>query len=324
MFQVVPEHGLVFFGAVGEEDGPAVELEPGFLGDGAGVTAIADAVEADEMVGELDGGDEGGVAGGGGGVGVPASGIDDAVGEAVMGEVHGAEFAVVHAEDFDFDIAEVGGGGGDAGADVGEFVGELGGHDDTADVVEEAGDVFEFVLGGLEGAGDLAGHDGGGDAMLPEATPGEGVMAGDFLEILDDGGGHGQLADLADAEVEDGFLDTGDGGREAVVDGVDEAEHAGGHAGVASDDLGDLGGEALFGVEQFAEDAVDTAEGWQEGTIADPLDDGVPLQWGAPGHGGSWGWRAHFLPVYRMAGGKVEPGEAKTSWGGIFLFAGKC
>lgn len=121
-----------------------------------------------------------------------------------------------------------------------EFVGESGGHGDLADVVDEAGDVVSFIVEGVEGADDFAGEDGGADAMLPEAPPVEGGISGEFLEVLDDGGDHGELADLAYAEVEDGFLDTVDGGCEAVVDGIDEAQEAGCEAGVAPDDFGDL------------------------------------------------------------------------------------
>ena len=59
--------------------------------------------------------------------------------------------------------------------------------------------------------------------MPPEVAPGEFGGAGEHLKIVDDGSHHRQAADLADANIEDGFLDAVDGGGEAEVDGIDKA-----------------------------------------------------------------------------------------------------
>jgi len=106
-----------------------------------------------------------------------------------------------------------------------------GGHDDFADVMDEAGNVIALAFGGFNQIHQFAGEEGGADAMTPELAPWEAVVGGEFLEVLDDGSDHGELADLADAQKEDGFLDVVDGIGEAVINGVNQVKEAGGEAG---------------------------------------------------------------------------------------------
>ncbi len=225
---------------MGGEDGPSRGAHPVLLGDGFGVAAIADAGLAAEEVGYLDGGHERGVFTGFLGLMVPADGFDEDWWKAMLLEVDGAEFGMVDTDELFFEREQVFGGVLLHFLELLEFLRESGGHGDLADVMDKSGDVVGFIIEGVEGADDFAGKDGGADAVLPEAAPVEGGISGEFLEVFDDGGDHGELAYLADAEVEDGFLDPVDGGSEAVVDGVDQAQEAGGEAGVTPDDFGDL------------------------------------------------------------------------------------
>src|SRR5205085_5998442 len=100
--------------------------------------------------------------------------------------------------------------------------------------------------------------------MLPEAAPGERRVAGKLLKIFNDWRDRGELANLANAEVKDGFLDVVHRGGQAVIDGVDQAQKARGQAWVAADDLGNLRGVTAFGIEEIAKRAVDGASGGRE------------------------------------------------------------
>ena len=139
--------------------------------------------------------------------------------------------------------------------------------------MDQARDVIRFVFEAHDGTGEFASEDGGGDAMLPKAAPWEGSAAGKFLEIFDDRSDDGELADLANAEVEDGFLDGIDGVVEAVIDGIHQAEETGGEAGIAADDFGNLRGEAIIGMEEVAQGSFDAAERGKPRRVLDALDD---------------------------------------------------
>ena len=154
-----------------------------------------------------------------------------------------------------------------------EVLAEGGGHNNAADIVDEAGDVIGFIVEAHGGTGEFAGEDGGGDAVLPEFAPLKGGAAGEFLEIFDDGRDDDELADLSHTEVKNGFLDAIYRGSQAVINRVYEAEETGGEARVATNDLGNLRGEAIVGAEEFAEGGFDAAEGREAGAILDPIDD---------------------------------------------------
>ena len=99
----------------------------------------------------------------------------------------------------------------------------------------------------------------GADAMLPEFAPGKGALGAELLEIFDDGRDQGKLPDLPDAEVKYGFLNAGDGRAESVIDGIDQAQQAGGQAGVAADNFADLGGITVFGQNEAQKAFIDAA-----------------------------------------------------------------
>ena len=84
------------------------------------------------------------------------------------------------------------------------------------------------------------------------------------------GSDHGQLADLADAQEENGFLDVVDRIGQAVIDRIDQVQQAGGQAGVAADDFGDLRGVSLVGAEKFLQGAFNAAQGRQAGGAIQP------------------------------------------------------
>ena len=195
--------------------------------------------------------------------------FDKDVGEALFLKMRAPSSAWSHAEDvlFQFGQFDAGFGPGCNGFSGSGL--ENGGHDDFADVMDEAGNVIALAFGGLIRSTKFAGEEGGADAMTPELTPGEALVVGQFLKFLDDGSDHGELANLADAKEEDGFLDVFDGVGQAVIDGVDQVQQAGGQAGIAADDFGDLGGVALVGAESsFRAFSMVLNEGRQEALLS--------------------------------------------------------
>ena len=179
--------------------------------------------------------------------------------QALFSEVHGAQLSVIHPQDFPLQVHEVFAFLGALMINLVKMVWKGRGHDDLAHIVNEAGDVIDFGIIALEQIGDLAGHQRGGDAVPPELAPRESVTLGQFLKILNDGRDHGELADLADAQVEDRLLNVSDRFGHAVIDGVDQAQQAGGQAGIAPDDFGDLGRVALVGAQQFPQRRINRA-----------------------------------------------------------------
>ena len=139
--------------------------------------------------------------------------------------------------------------------------------------MDKPGDVVRFVFETHDRAGEFASEDGGGDAMLPEATPRKGGAAGEFLEIFDDRGDDSELADLADAEIKNRFFNAVHGIIEAVINGIHQPEKAGGEAGVAADDLGNLSGEAVIGVQEVAERGFYAAQGRKAGAVFNTIHD---------------------------------------------------
>ena len=135
-----------------------------------------------------------------------------------------------------------------------------GGHGDFANIVNQARDIIDLVIGRAERADDFARENRRADAVLPEIAPGKERLASQLLEILDDRRDHHELANLPHAEIEDRFLDIVDRRGQAVIDGVDQPQEPGGEAGVAPDYLRHLRGVALVRVEQFAQGAVDAAQ----------------------------------------------------------------
>ena len=185
---------------------------------------------------------------------------------------------MVHAEDFAFDGDEVLRALGGELVNLREMLRRRPGHHDLPHVMHEARDVIRLIRRRLHRADDLAGEDGGADAMLPELAPREGTLTGEALEIFDDGRDHRELADLAHAQVENRLFDAVDRGGEAVIDGIDQAQEPGGQAGVAADDLGNLCRVALFGHEQTLQRLVDAAQRRQVGTSCQPRGDFLAAQ----------------------------------------------
>ena len=72
---------------------------------------------------------------------------------------------------------------------------------------------------------------------------------------------HDKLADFAHAQVKNRFLDAVDRCGQAVIDGIDEFQQARGEAGVAPDDLSDLGGIALLHEQKALQSLIDASEG---------------------------------------------------------------
>src|SRR5205085_4390239 len=137
---------------------------------------------------------------------------------------------------------------------------ESGRHDNLTHVMNEASDVIGFIDSQPGDVGYFASDDGGGDAMLPEAAPGKWCVAGEGLKIFDDWRDGGELANLAHAQIKNGFFDVVNGRGQAVVNGIHQPEEARGQARVAADDFRNLGGVTAFGVQQFAQGAVDAPE----------------------------------------------------------------
>ena len=189
-----------------------------------------------------------------------AGAVDHQFGQMVAFEIKRAEFGMVNAEDFIFNLAEFARAGGGLPVDFGEMIGKRPGHHDFAHVVHEAGHIIGVFGLRVDAGGDFAGEDGGADAVLPEFAPGKITLPGEPLEILDDRRDHRELPDLPDAEIEHGFLNAVDRRVQAVIDGVDQPQQARGEAGVAPDDLGDVRGVALFNDQQPLERLVDAAQ----------------------------------------------------------------
>ena len=154
---------------------------------------------------------------------------------------------MVHAKNLIFKLDQVGGAQSGLPVDFGEMFGEGPGHDDFAHIMHQAGDVIGLIGGKLHGGGDFAGEESGADAVPPEIAPREIALLGEPLEILNDGCHHRELADLADAQIENSFLDAVDRGAQAVVDRVDQAQQSGGETGVTPDDFRDVRGVPLLG-----------------------------------------------------------------------------
>jgi hypothetical protein len=89
-----------------------------------------------------------------------------------------------------------------------------------------------------------------------------------LFEILDDLRHHGQLADLADAKVKDDFVDVPGRFGIGVLDGVDQAQEAGGQAGIAAYDFRDLRVLALVCDQQFEQGGINRAQRRQTSTAA--------------------------------------------------------
>ena len=88
------------------------------------------------------------------------------------------------------------------------------------------------------------------------------------------------MADLADAEVKDGFLDAINRRVKAVIDGVHEAEQARGEAWITANDFRNLSGEPMVGVEEFAQGGFDAAEGGETWAFLNFGDNGGAVAWG--------------------------------------------
>jgi hypothetical protein len=251
---------LVGLGEVGMENSPCRGFEPASVFDFSGIAAAADVSEAGEHVRQVNGGDELGCFGRiFGAVMVPRD-FDEHLGEIVLVEINCAEFGVIDAEDAAFAFEQIGFFERFIEIDSAEMIGKCGGEDDFTHVVDKAGDVIGFVFVAVGWAGEFASENGSGDAVLPEFAPGEEGVAGEFVKIFNDGRDDSELADLADAKVKDGFFDAVDRRGEAVIDGVDESQEAGGQARVATDDFRNLGGETVVGVEEFFEGRFNAAQ----------------------------------------------------------------
>lgn len=192
-------------------------------------------------------------------------GFNHDVRQAMAFQVTGAKFRVVHAQDFGFDFNQIAFGLQGLAMNFRKMVGESPGHDELANVMDEPGHIIRFLAGKLDSGDNFAGHQGGADAMLPKFAPGKIALAGEALEIFDNGRDDDELADFPDAEIEHSFFDGIDGGGEAVIDGIDQAQQARGEAGVAPDDFGDLRGVTLFHEQQALQGLVDAAEGRKGG-----------------------------------------------------------
>lgn len=267
------------------QDMPSGGVLPILETDGDEIAAVADVGVADQHVGDLDRGDDADVPRRLLGVVMISGCLDEDFGQSMISEVEGAQFGVIDAQNGRFDFAEIATGIVMDAVDGGEMIGKGGGHGDPADIMNQSGDVVGVIRGRLEHAGDLLGQDCGADAVFPEFTPGEPRSSGEHLEVVDDGGHHGEAPDLADADIEDGFLDAVDGGGKAVVNGVDEAQKAGGQTGVTPNDFCDLRRVALVCAKDFAQGNVDGTERRQSGTARNATFDLWHLQ------PGQVGWR---------------------------------
>ena len=237
-----------------------------FPRDGNVIAAVANALAAQQKIGNLHGGDDVTVLRGLLRAMMIARRENHEFRQAMAFEIERAKLGMVHAEDLVLDHRNGLRAGLGTAMNLREVIGETPGHDNLADVMNEAGDVIGLIGGTGDVGGDFARHDGGADAVLPKFAPGEIALPGETLEILDHGRDHRELPDLPDPEVEDGFLDAVDGGVKTVVNGVDQPQKARGKAGVAPDDFGDLRGVPRFGDEQALERLVDAAERRQRRT----------------------------------------------------------
>ena len=186
--------------------------------------------------------------------------------EPVPLEVERAEFRVIHAEDFIFNLAKVARAFQRLTMNLGKVIGERPGHDDLAHVMHEPGNVVGFIRGRGDGGRHFPRENGAADGVLPEFAPGKRALGRELLKILDDRRHHRELPDLPHPKIKHGFLDAVDGTAQAVIDRVDQAEQARREAGVAPDDLGNLGGIPLFHREQLLQRLIDAVERGQGGT----------------------------------------------------------
>lgn len=243
----------------GKEHLPTGGGEALFIRDFEVIAADAHFFAANEEVGDLHGGDDTLVILGLFGVMMKTRGLDEQIGHAMTFEILGAEFGVVHAKDFVLDEQEIAATLERLMMNLSEMIGKRPSHDDFTHIVNEAGDVIRVIGRCLRGFHDLMGENGGADAMLPKFAPGKRALQGELLEILDDRRDHRELADLTDAEIEHGFLNTAHGGAQSVIDGIDETEEPRREAGIASDDLTNLSGVAVFGQNQAQQGLIDAA-----------------------------------------------------------------
>lgn len=199
--------GLFGIVLIREEHPPAWRLQAQFLGDFDVITAATDLRIAHEQVRDLDGGDDEALVIGVFRAMMEAGGFDHQLGQVVVLEIKRAEFIVTEAENFLFDGKQVALPGFSGAMNLREMIGKGPGHDDFTHIVDEAGDVVGFVIGRLHDADNFTSEYGRADAVLPKIAPGKSALAGETLKVLDDGGDHRELADLPDAEVENGFFD---------------------------------------------------------------------------------------------------------------------
>ena len=143
---------------------------------------------------------------------------------------------------------------------LGEMIGKCPGHDDLAHVVDETGDVNGIVRLCAGVGRDFAGENGGADAVLPEFAPGKSALPREALKIFDDGRDHRELADLAHAQIKNGFLNAVDRRAQAVIDGIDQSQQPRSQTGIAADDFRDLCGVTLFRQQQSLQRLVDAAQ----------------------------------------------------------------
>ena len=121
-----------------------------------------------------------------------------------------------------------------------------------------------------KGADDLAGKQGDGNAVLPERAPGEGRATDQRLEVVDDGRGHGEMANLFSADKENSFLDSTDRLGQTEVDRVDHPKYASGKTGIPLNNLADFLRISLSRVEKLHDFPCVLIEGRQRGALLEP------------------------------------------------------
>jgi len=133
-------------------------------------------------------------------------------------------------------------------------------HHDLPDVMHQPRHVIRVIRRPRHGGRNLPRQQGRADAVLPELAPGKGALARQPLKILDHRRHHRQLADLPHAQIEHGFLDAVDRRGQTEIDRIHQPQQPGCKAGIAPDDLCDLGRIALLRKQQILQRLVDAAE----------------------------------------------------------------
>src|SRR6185437_11429879 len=123
-----------------------------------------------------------------------ARGADHYIRQAMTFEIQRAEFRMVDAEHFHFDLRKILGSAQSEPVDFREMIRERPGHHYFTHVMHEAGHVIRLVSRRLHGADDFARQNRGADGMLPKTTPGKIALLGEPLKIFDDRRHHRELA----------------------------------------------------------------------------------------------------------------------------------